>query len=170
VGQCCLLGLCGDSGPHKRFKKRSSNASVTLQKRSTSGLHLLLDVFIHYGGFHGQWARCCGALLARVRVCLAAPSTRVRPLTPNFAPKLSTPCLFKHSSTAFSNFMPRQVGVKLRSTHTTAVVFFSSFFLVAVDALYGVSTAPEMTKSDARPRPRQTAPPQRTYVYCHRLS
>ena len=35
-------------------------------------LHLLLNVFIHCGTFHGQGARHCGALLARVRVCLAA--------------------------------------------------------------------------------------------------
>jgi hypothetical protein len=54
------------------LQKRLSNASVTLQKRSTSGLYLLLDVFIHCGSFHGKWARHCGALLARVRVCLAA--------------------------------------------------------------------------------------------------
>jgi hypothetical protein len=54
------------------LQKRLSNASVTLQKRSTSGLHVLLDMFIHCGRFHGQWARRCGALLARVRVRLAA--------------------------------------------------------------------------------------------------
>ncbi len=48
------------------LQKRLSNASVTLQKRSTSGLHVLLDVFIHCGRFHGQGARRCGALLARV--------------------------------------------------------------------------------------------------------
>jgi hypothetical protein len=41
-----------------------------LQKRSTSDLHLLLDVFIHRGGVHGQWARSCGALLARAREVL----------------------------------------------------------------------------------------------------
>jgi hypothetical protein len=56
------------------LQKCLSNASVTLQERSTSGLHLLLYVFIHCGGFHGQWARRCGVLhvLARVRVRLAA--------------------------------------------------------------------------------------------------
>jgi hypothetical protein len=32
--------------------ERMSNASVTLQKRSTRGLHLLLDVIIHFGRFH----------------------------------------------------------------------------------------------------------------------
>jgi hypothetical protein len=56
------------------LQERLSNASVTLQKRSTSSLNLFLYdiVFIHCGRFHGQWARRCGALLARVRVCLAA--------------------------------------------------------------------------------------------------
>jgi hypothetical protein len=68
AGQYCLLGLCDNYGP----QKRSSNASVTLQKRSSSGLHLLLGVFIHCGRFHGQWTRRCGALLVRARVCLAA--------------------------------------------------------------------------------------------------
>jgi hypothetical protein len=56
----------------KTLQKRLSNASVTHQTRSTSILHVLLDVFIHCGRFHGQWATRCGALLARVRVCLAA--------------------------------------------------------------------------------------------------
>jgi hypothetical protein len=77
------------------LQQRSGNASVTLQKRSTSagtsGLHMFFDVFIHHRRFHGQWARCCGALLARVRACLAA--ARVRQLTPDTAPKLGTPCL-----------------------------------------------------------------------------
>ena len=54
------------------LQKRLSNASVTLQKHSTSGLHFLLGVFIHRGRFRGQRARCCGALLACVRVCLGA--------------------------------------------------------------------------------------------------
>jgi hypothetical protein len=61
------------------LQKRLSNASVTLQKRSTSGLHILLDVFVHCGGFHGQWARRCGALLARVRVRLAATCATANP-------------------------------------------------------------------------------------------
>ena len=65
------------------LQKRLSNASVTLQKRSTRGLHLLLDVFIHCGTFHGQWARHCGALLVRVRV---PGSSRVRPLTLDLPP------------------------------------------------------------------------------------
>ena len=60
-----------------------SNASVTLQQCSTSGLHLLLCVFIHRRRFHGQWARCSGALLARVRVC---GNDCVRPLTPYSPP------------------------------------------------------------------------------------
>ena len=60
-----ILGL-------RNASQRLSNASVTLQKRSTHGLYLLIDVFIHFGRFHGQWARRCGALLARVRVCQAA--------------------------------------------------------------------------------------------------
>jgi hypothetical protein len=49
-------------------------ASETLQKRlsNASGLHILLDVLIHCGSFYGQWARRCGALLARVQVCPAA--------------------------------------------------------------------------------------------------
>jgi hypothetical protein len=38
------------------LQKRFINASVTLQKRSTSDLYVLLDVFIHCGRFHGQWA------------------------------------------------------------------------------------------------------------------
>ena len=66
-----MPGLCGNSRASETLQKRLSNASVTLQKRSTRGLHLLLDVLIHYGRFHGQWERRCGALLARVRVCLA---------------------------------------------------------------------------------------------------
>jgi hypothetical protein len=33
------------------LQKRLSNASVTLQKRSTSILDVVLDVFIHVGGF-----------------------------------------------------------------------------------------------------------------------
>jgi hypothetical protein len=49
-------------------EQRLINASVTLNQR----LFLLLDVFIHRGRFHGQRARGCGALLARVRVWLAA--------------------------------------------------------------------------------------------------
>ena len=61
------------------LQKRLSNASVTLQKRPTSGLHVLLDVFIHCGRFHGQWARRCGALLARVRVRLAAACATANP-------------------------------------------------------------------------------------------
>jgi hypothetical protein len=44
------------------LQKLLSNASVTLQTRPTSGLHVLLDVFIHCGRFHGQGARRCGAL------------------------------------------------------------------------------------------------------------
>jgi hypothetical protein len=54
------------------LQERSGNASVTLQKRSTSGLHLFLGVFIHHRRFHGQWAWCCGAPLAHVWACLAA--------------------------------------------------------------------------------------------------
>ena len=54
------------------LQKRSSNASVTLQQRLTSGLHIFLGVFIHRERFHGERARCYGALLARVRVYLAA--------------------------------------------------------------------------------------------------
>jgi hypothetical protein len=61
------------------LQKRLSNASVTLQKRSISGLHVLLDVFIHCGRFHGQGARRCGALLARVRVRLAAACATTNP-------------------------------------------------------------------------------------------
>ena len=68
--------------------KRLINALVTLQKRSTSGLHVLLDVFIHCGRFHGQGVRRCGALLARVRVRLAAC---VRPLTPDLPPYIRNP-------------------------------------------------------------------------------
>jgi hypothetical protein len=52
------------------LQRRLSNASVTLQKRSTSGLHLLLDVFIHCGGFHGS----------------VPGSSRLRPLTPDLPP------------------------------------------------------------------------------------
>jgi hypothetical protein len=59
--------------------KRLINALVTLQKRSTSGLHVLLDVFIHCGGFHGQWTKRCGALLARVRVRLAVACANANP-------------------------------------------------------------------------------------------
>ena len=74
--------------------KRLSNASVTLQKRSTSGLHVLLDVFIHCGRFHGQWTRRYGALLARVRVRLAAACATANPgFTPHI---LETPCLLKN--------------------------------------------------------------------------
>jgi hypothetical protein len=61
------------------LQKRLSNASVTLQKRSISGLHLLLDVLIHCGSFHGQCARRCGALLVRVRVRLAAACATANP-------------------------------------------------------------------------------------------
>jgi hypothetical protein len=53
------------------LQKRLSNASVTLQKRSASGRHLLQDVLIYHGRFHGQWTRCCGALLARVQMCFS---------------------------------------------------------------------------------------------------
>jgi hypothetical protein len=58
--------------------KRLSNASVTRQKRPISGLQVLINVSIHCGGFHGQWVRRCGALLARVRVRLVAARVRVR--------------------------------------------------------------------------------------------
>jgi hypothetical protein len=51
------------------LQKRLSNASVTVQKRSTSRLHLLLDVLIYHGRFHGQWGRCCGAVLNRFSTC-----------------------------------------------------------------------------------------------------
>ena len=61
------------------LQKRSSNASATLQKRSTSGLHILLGVFIHCGSFHRQWTRRCGALLARVRVRLATACATANP-------------------------------------------------------------------------------------------
>ena len=61
------------------LQKRLSNAPITLQKRSISGLHVLLDVFIHCGRFHGQGARRCGALLARVRVRLAAACATANP-------------------------------------------------------------------------------------------
>jgi hypothetical protein len=82
------------------LQKRLSNASITLQKRSTSGLHVLLDVFIHCGRFHGQWARRCGALLslARVRVRLAAACATANPV-PGFTPlstRLETPCLIDY--------------------------------------------------------------------------
>ena len=77
---------------------RLGNATVTLRTRSTSGLHLFLDVVIHHGRFHGQWARCCGAPLARVQVCLAGAvcdrSPRIYP------PKLATPL---KQSLAFSS-------------------------------------------------------------------
>jgi hypothetical protein len=73
------------------LQKRLSNASETLQERPTSGLHVLLGVFIHCGRFHGQWARCCGALRARVRVRVAAARATANPgFTP---PILETPCL-----------------------------------------------------------------------------
>jgi hypothetical protein len=66
------------------LQKRLRNASVTLQKRSTSGLYILLGVFIHPGRFHGQRARCCGALVARVCECAwRRPCTTGRPLTPD---------------------------------------------------------------------------------------
>ena len=61
------------------LQKRLSNASMALQKRSTSGLHVLLDVCIHCGRFHGQGARRCGALLARVRVRLAGACATANP-------------------------------------------------------------------------------------------
>jgi hypothetical protein len=50
-----------------------------LQKRSTIGLHVLLDVFIHCGRCHGQGTRRCGALLARVRVRVAAACATANP-------------------------------------------------------------------------------------------
>jgi hypothetical protein len=54
------------------LQERLSNAALTLQKRLTSGPHILLDMFTHRDRFHGQWLRCCGALCSmRVRVCLA---------------------------------------------------------------------------------------------------
>jgi hypothetical protein len=82
------------------LQKRLSNASVTLQKRLTSGLHALLDMFIHCGRFHGQWTRRCGALLARVRVRLAAPCATANPgFTP--PPILETPCLKPYSCTNY---------------------------------------------------------------------
>jgi hypothetical protein len=70
----------------KTLQKRLSNASVTLLQRSISGLHIFLNVFVHRWGFHGQWVMCCGALLARLRVCLATAVSRVRPLTPALPP------------------------------------------------------------------------------------
>ena len=74
------------------LQKGLSNASVTLQKRSPSGLQVLLDVFIHYGRFYGQWARRRGALLARVRVRLAAARATANP---GFTPYIETPYLLK---------------------------------------------------------------------------
>ena len=80
------------------LQKRSSNASVALQERSTSILHVLLDAFIHCWRFRGQWARRCGALLACVRIYLvAAACSRVRLLTPDLPPILGTPCLKRRS-------------------------------------------------------------------------
>jgi hypothetical protein len=61
------------------LQKRLSNASVTLQRRSTSGLHVLLDMFIYCGRFYGQGARRCGTLLARVRERLAAACATANP-------------------------------------------------------------------------------------------
>jgi hypothetical protein len=51
-------------GASETLQERFSNASVTLQKRSTSGKHVLLDVFIHCGRFHDQWARRVGTVPA----------------------------------------------------------------------------------------------------------
>jgi hypothetical protein len=49
------------------LQERLSNASATLQKRSTSDLHRLLIVFIQHGEFHAEQAGCCGALVPRVQ-------------------------------------------------------------------------------------------------------
>jgi hypothetical protein len=67
------------------LQERLSNASVTLQKRPTSGLQVLLDVSIHCWRFHGQGVRRCGALLSRVRVRLVAARATANPgFTPLF--------------------------------------------------------------------------------------
>ncbi len=94
------------------LQKRLSNASVTLQKRSTSGLHVLLDVFIHCGRFHGQWARRCGALLARVRVRLAAACATA---TPGFTPLSSVHPALKQTNT---QFIPLTHGFTVGSYYT----------------------------------------------------
>ena len=75
------------------LQNRLSNAYVTLEQRSTSGLQRLLDVFIHRGRFYGQWARCC-----LWRTTSACDSSRVRRLTPDLHPILGTPCLKKRDS------------------------------------------------------------------------
>jgi hypothetical protein len=64
---CLYVVILGIKNALETIEERLSNASKTLDQRPTSS-H---DVFIHCGSFHGQWARRCGALLARVRVCLA---------------------------------------------------------------------------------------------------
>jgi hypothetical protein len=46
------------------LQKRLSNASGMLQQRSTSGLHLLLDVLIYCGSFHGEWKALWGTTSA----------------------------------------------------------------------------------------------------------
>ena len=72
-------------------EQRHNNATKTLDERPTyqAWLDILLNVFIHCGRFHVEWAERCGAVLARVR-----GSSRVQPLTPDSALKFVTPCPF----------------------------------------------------------------------------
>jgi hypothetical protein len=71
------------------LQKRLSNASVALQKRLTSILHVHLDVFIHCERFHGHGARRW-PLWSTTSACASVhDSNRVRPLTPDLPPYIS---------------------------------------------------------------------------------
>jgi hypothetical protein len=72
------------------LQKRLSDASVALQKRLTSGLHVLLGVFIHRGRFYDGWP-VDKALWSTTSVCASVHgSSCARLLTPDLVPKVGT--------------------------------------------------------------------------------
>ena len=92
--QDSLPGLCeAFFGAAETLQKRLCNASDTPQKHSRRHPHLHLYVFSHRGEFHDQCARW-----STPNARASAPSSFLRPLTPDSAPDFGTCCL-KYIST-----------------------------------------------------------------------
>ena len=87
--QDSLPGLCeAFFGAAETLQKRLCNASDTPQKHSRRHPHLHLYVFSHRGEFHDQCARW-----STPNARASAPSSFLRPLTPDSAPDFGTCCL-----------------------------------------------------------------------------
>jgi hypothetical protein len=87
--QDSLPGLCeAFFGAAETLQKRLCNASDTPQKHSKRHPHLHLYVFSHRGEFHDQCAKW-----STPNARASAPSSFLRPLTPDSAPDVGTCCL-----------------------------------------------------------------------------